>query len=319
LRLWHHPVWTKEVYGDDGTQLYNDIEDVSKAIQLAKAQGLQVLLDFHYSDSWADPGKQEIPEAWKNITTLSVLKDSVYNYTLKSLEYLHQKDLMPEFVQIGNETNCGMLYTNALTSFPACNACNGQWQQLGEVINSAIAAVEEAKAASSVKTKIILHVADPKNAEWWFDNIISAGKVTGFDIVGLSYYPIWHTTVTPEKLSDSILEFKTKYQRDIMILETAYPWTTDNNDGYNNIFGSQSPISGYPYTKQGQYDMLKLITQEVIDGGGIGVVYWEPAWITSDMKDLWGAGSSWENNAFFDFDGNVIPGMDFMNHAYQTP
>src|SRR5690349_2827865 len=108
LRLWHNPAWTKTVYTPAGDQLYNDILDVAKAIQLSKAQGMKVLLDFHYSDSWADPGKQEIPAAWQNIKSIDVLKDSVYNYTKKTLQYLDDKDLMPEFVQIGNETNCGM-------------------------------------------------------------------------------------------------------------------------------------------------------------------------------------------------------------------
>jgi arabinogalactan endo-1,4-beta-galactosidase len=102
----------------------------------------------------------------------------------------------------------------------------------------------------------------------------------------------------------------------MMMLETAYPWTNAGNDGYSNIFGSQAPISGFLFTKQGQFDMMKTITQEVIDGGGIGVVYWEPAWITSGMRDFWNAGSSWENCALFDFSGNVIQGMGYMKHAY---
>jgi arabinogalactan endo-1,4-beta-galactosidase len=124
LRLWHNPTWTKEVYGASGTQLYNNLADVEKSIRLAKEQGMSVLLDFHYSDTWADPGKQEIPKAWQQITELSVLKDSVYQYTFKTLAYLDDKGLMPELVQIGNETNCGMLYTNAAAGFPSCNVCN---------------------------------------------------------------------------------------------------------------------------------------------------------------------------------------------------
>ena len=317
LRLWHNPLWTKEVYGDDGTQLYNDLADVEKAIRLAKEQGMEVLLDFHYSDTWADPGNQKIPAAWKDIIDIAVLKDSVFNYTRKTLQYLDGKGLMPELVQIGNETNCGMLYSDALTGFPACNVCDGAWQNMGGVVNKAIAAVNEVAASSTVKTKIILHVADPKNVEWWFDNMKTKGGVTGFDIVGFSYYPLWHTTVSLEQLSDKVAVFKSKYDKDVMIMETAYPWTTAADDGYNNQFGGSAPISGYPYSKQGQYDLLKKITQEVYDGGGIGVIYWEPAWISSSMKDLWGTGSSWENNAFFDFDGNTIQAMEYMKAEYK--
>jgi arabinogalactan endo-1,4-beta-galactosidase len=317
LRLWHNPLWTKEVYGDDGTQLYNDLADVEKAIGLARAQGMEVLLDFHYSDTWADPGNQKIPQAWKDITTIAVLKDSVYNYTFQTLQYLDDKGLMPELVQIGNETNCGMLYSNALSGFPACNVCDGAWQNMGAVVNSAIAAVNEVAASSTVKTKIILHVADPKNVEWWFDNMTTKGGVTGFDIIGFSYYPLWHTTVSLDQVSDKIAAFKSKYDKDVMILETAYPWTTAASDSYSNHFGSEAPIAGYPYSKQGQYDLLKKITQEVYDGGGIGVIYWEPAWISSAMKDLWGTGSSWENNAFFDFDGNTLQAIEYMKADYK--
>ena len=318
LRLWHNPSWTKEVYGPSGIQLYNDLADVAKAIALSKEQGLAVLLDIHYSDTWADPGKQVVPEAWQDIKDIAVLEDSVYNYTAGVFAYLGTKNLIPEMVQIGNETNCGMLFTNAANGFPACNVCNGEWVRMGSVMNSAIRAVRDMTASSSIKTKILLHVADPSNVEWWFDNMIDAtkGNVKDFDMIGFSYYPIWHTTVSLSELSDNVSKFKSKYGKQVMILETAYPWTTDFDDNYDNQFGSQPAIDGYPYSKQGQYDLMVKITQEVKDGGGQGVVYWEPAWISSDMKDLWGTGSSWENNTFFDFDGNTIQGIDFMKHDF---
>jgi arabinogalactan endo-1,4-beta-galactosidase len=318
LRLWHNPVWTKEVYGASGTQLYNDLADVAKSIASAKEQGLKVLLDFHYSDSWADPGKQEIPAAWKDITDINVLKDSVYNYTRRVFQFLEAKDLLPELVQIGNETNCGMLFSNAASGFPACNVCNGEWQRMGIVVNSAIKAVKDVTATSDIKTKIILHVADPKNVDWWFSNMmdVAKGNVKDFDIIGFSYYPLWHTTVTVDQVSNNVSSFKNKFDKAVMILETAYPWTGASDDNYNNLFGSQAPVSGYPYSPQGQYDLMVKISQEVKDGGGIGLVYWEPAWISSQMKDLWGTGSSWENNTFFDFDGNTIKGIDFMKYDF---
>lgn len=316
FRLWHDPQWTRLVYGDNGLQLYNDIKDVEKGIQLAKAEGMEVLLDFHYSDSWADPAKQEIPAAWKAIQSVEVLADSVYRYTRKTLQYLESKGLMPELVQLGNETNCGMLFTDAPAEFPSCNVCNGQWIRMGEVINAGIKAVREVTTVSAVKTKIILHVADPKNLDWWFGNMINNGKVSDFDIIGFSYYPLWHTTVPVTGLSAMVRDIGNKYQRPMMILETAYPWTTEGADGYSNIFGSQTPIAGYPFSKEGQYNMMRFLTQALMDGGGEGLIYWEPAWITSQMKDQWGTGSSWENSTLFDFNGNVIQGMDFMTHTY---
>lgn len=306
FRLWHNPVWTKEVYGEAGTQLYNDINDVEKSIKAARDQGLEVLLDFHYSDSWADPGKQEIPSAWRAITEIDALGDSVYNYTFKTLKYLRDKNFLPEFVQVGNETNCGILYTEAPQGFPLCNVCDGNWTNAGIIYNKAIDAVRDVSETSAIKTKVILHVADPKNVEWWFDNMTSKASVTDFDVVGFSYYPLWHTTVAVSALSQSVSSFRSKYKKDVMVLETAYPWTTAADDSYNNLFGSQTPVSGFPFTKQGQMDMMKALVREVKDGGGIGLIYWEPAWISSQMKDLWGTGSAWENNAFYDFDGNAL-------------
>lgn len=103
-----------------------------------------------------------------------------------------------------------------------------------------------------------------------------------------------------------------------MILETGYPWSTENNDSYNNIFGSQTPINGYPFTREGQLAMLKFITQAMVSAKGVGVVYWEPAWITSETRDMWGKGSSWENTTFFDFSGNPLPSIDYAKAAYQV-
>jgi len=240
----------------------------------------------------------------------------VYNYTFKTLQYLDSKNLLPEFVQLGNETNCGMLYSSAPVGFPAGNVCNEQWSNAGVILNAGISAVRAITSASSIKTKIILHVADPKNVEWWFDNIKTKGGVTDFDLVGFSYYPLWHTTVAVNDLSDKISSFRARYQKDVIILETAYPWTTDGDDSYSNHFGNESALPGYPKTQQGQFDIMVKLTSEVKAGGGAGIIYWEPAWISSSMKDLWGTGSSWENCTFFDFEGNKHKGMDYMKFAY---
>ncbi|NJM25180.1 MAG: hypothetical protein HC859_06435 [Bacteroidia bacterium] len=144
--MWHNPTWTKTIYGDEGTQLYNDFEDVKRSIQQVRDNGMQVLLDFHYSDNWTDPGKNEPPAAWADVTDIDVLKDSVYNYTLKTLQRLASGGLMPEFVQLGNEINCGMFFTNVSETFPSCNVCDGAWSQLGVVLNAGIKAVRDAAA-----------------------------------------------------------------------------------------------------------------------------------------------------------------------------
>ncbi len=312
FRLWHSPDWTASVYGDSEKQLYNDLLDVEKALAASKDQGMQTLLDFHYSDIWADPGRQDIPATWMDITSLDVLQDSVYNYTYNTLSYLASKNLLPDFVQIGNETNCGMMYTNAPTNFPKLNVCEGNWANMRLIVNSAIRAVRDVSADEFIQ--IILHVADPKNVDWWFTNLMTT--VSDFDIIGFSYYPIWHTEIGINQLGNQTAALKSKFGKEIMMLETAYPWTTESNDNYTNIFGNQTPLSDYPFTKTGQREILQKMTQELLDGGAMGIIYWEPAWISSGMRDLWGTGSAWENCTFFDFDNNLHEGILYSEHAF---
>ncbi len=157
----------------------------------------------------------------------------------------------------------------------------------------------------------MLDVADPVKVDGWFGQATSGGGVTDFEFIGFSYYPIWHTGISLDRLQETVAGFVTKFKREVVILETAYPWTVQGNDNYNNLFGGESPLPGYPYTQDGQLSLMKAITQKLVSAGASGVIYWEPAWISSDMKDKWGTGSSWENNAFFDFDGNTIPTIDY--------
>lgn len=318
LRIWHNPTWTKEIYDGAGTQLYNDLYDVERAIKESKDQGMQVMLDFHYSDTWTDPGHHEAPEAWKEIESITVLGDSIYNYTYKTLSYLNDKGLMPEFVQVGNETNCGMFWSERPDGFPPCGVCegNGSWVYLNRVFDSGIQAVRDVANSSGIDTKIILHVADPANISWWFTSLLQAGDLS-FDIIGISFYPIWHDEISVSQIEQTVAEFKSTFEKDIMVVEAAYPWSAQGNDSYGNIFGGGSAVAGYPFTPEGQLEMMKDITQGLISGGAIGIVYWEPAWITSDLRDRWGSGSSWENVTFFDFDGNANKGFDYMTYDYK--
>lgn len=319
VRLWYNPQWTRDVYGTSGKQMYSDLADAAETIRRAKEAGMGVCLDFHYSDTWADAGSQPVPAAWQNIGSLDVLSDSVFNYTYRVLAWLDSKGMMPEMVQIGNEINCGMLYTDAPQGFPSLNACNGMWVSLGSVINSAISAVREVSVSSAVKPKVILHVADPKNVNWWFDNIQSQGKVTDYDIIGISYYPLWHTGVAYENLQAVISLMVDRYKKQVMIVETAYPWTLESNDNYTNLFGSQAPLTGFPFTPEGQHAFMKSLAQKVISAGGSGIIVWEPGWITSGLVTQYGTGSAWENSTFFDFNGNALEAINFMTDTYQFP
>lgn len=306
VRLWHNPQWLAAY---NNGKLYSDLKDVEKTIERAKAAGMAVNLDLHYSDEWADPGNQTIPAAWNGLS-LSVLTDSVYQYTMNVLNYLKSKSLTPEMIQVGNETNQGML-------FPTGKVVNNDWTAFAALLKSGIKAVRDFSLTSSVKPQIILHVADPNNADYFANGVIDKGGVTDFDILGISYYYIWSTITSLNQVSTIIRNVQSKYNKKIMIVETAYPWTAGYADSYNNTISGNTGLGGYDVSKDGQYKYMKDLTQQVITGGGSGIMYWEPAWISSALKDKWGTGSAWENNTFFDFSGNTLPVIDFMTYSYQ--
>jgi arabinogalactan endo-1,4-beta-galactosidase len=298
VRLWNDPTWTR----------YSNLADVEKTIARAKAQGLQVLLDFHYSDTWADGDEQIPPKAWASITDTAQLSQTLYQYTFDTLRALDAKGLMPDLVQVGNETNPELL--GGVKGKPI------DWTRNAALLNAGIRAVHDAGALSATKPRIMLHIAQPENAEWWFPQAQAAG-VTGYDQIGLSYYPKW-TTKTLAGLGHTILWLRKTYGVDVMVVETAYPWTLDNADAAPNVLGQDSLLPGYPATPEGQARYLADLTQTVIDHGGDGVVYWEPAWVSTGCKTPWATGSAWDNATFFDFHhgDEVLPAIDFMNRSY---
>ena len=266
---------------------------------------MRVLLDFHYSDNWADPGKQFPPAAWEDLDP-ETLGDSIYNYTFNTLKKLDNVGLMPEYVQVGNEINPGFLLPHG-----------NRWDnttQFVSLINRAINAVRDAAAQSTVDTKVLIHIAQPENVKNWFTGLAEAG-LDEYDIIGFSYYYMW-SSVLLNDVSDYVQEFKETFEKNVMILETAYPWTLENADSYPNIMDVNKLVPNYPATEAGQYKYLKKLTQEIIDGGGKGIFYWEPAWISSNAKTQWGTGSAFDSNTFFDFQGNVLQGMDYMTYNY---
>ncbi len=304
VRLWHDPKWVADL--NNGKNYY-DLTGVEKTIRRAKENRMTVNLDIHYSDRWADPAHQETPAAWKGLS-IEMLKDSVYNYTLFVLDYLNTKNLVPEMVQVGNETNGGMLW-------PVGKTDQNNFQNFAALLNSGIKAVRDFSRHSAIQPKIILHVAQLQNAEYWANNLTING-VTDFDILGLSHYAKWSTIQTMDEVEKNIRALKTKYGKQVMVVETAYPWTGDNADSYNNIISANDKAAGYDISPQEQYRYMKDLVQSIINGGGTGIMYWEPAWISSNLNDGWGKGSSWENNAFFDFKGNALPVVDYMSYPY---
>jgi arabinogalactan endo-1,4-beta-galactosidase len=233
------------------------------------------------------------------------------------MRYLNDNGVMPKYVQIGNEINCGMLYTDASVNFPNCEVCDDEsWANLGTVINAGIKGVRDVSEEAGVETEVILHIADPQHVTWWFDNIKLLGKVTDFDIIGFSYYPLWHTEVKLSQLAITVSGFRAKYAKEVMMVETAYPWTMNAGDGYANIFGTETPLTGFPFARKGQLDLLVAMSQEMMYAGGLGLIYWEPAWITSNMQTMYGTGSAWENCALFDYNGEVANLAWFTDYPY---
>ena len=303
LRLFHTPDWTR----------YSTLDDVKRSIRRARAAGMQVLLDFHYSDDWADGDKQWIPRAWESIATTEALAQAVYDYTLGTLRALNSEGLMPEMVQVGNETNREVL---GRRDWDWANRPI-DWARNAPLLNAGIRAVREAGRGAAIQPRVMLHVAQPENVEPWFAAAAQAG-VTDFDLIGISYYRKWSTQGL-EGLGQVINRLRHRYDAGVILVETSYPWTQDHADAAANLLGPDTLLEGYPATIEGQRRYMTDITQTVISNGGIGVVYWEPAWVSTRCSTRWGQGSHWENATFFDFHrGNeLLPGALYTRHRYE--
>ncbi|WP_111682287.1 glycoside hydrolase family 53 protein [Winogradskyella tangerina] len=297
VRLWHNPQWTN----------YSNYEDVKLAIQRAKNNGFKVLLDFHYSDTWADPSKQEIPAAWASqINNTPALGNLLYNYTYDTLENLADLNLLPDMVQVGNEINPMILQQGDLV-WPI------DWERNSALLNKGIQAVRDISNAKNKTIEIMLHIAQPENGLWWFEQAADNG-VTDFDWIGLSYYPQW-SDYNLSEVQTPLATLINTYNKKLMIVETAYPYTLNDVDNAGNILGTNAMIDGYPATEQGQLNYLNDLTQAIKNAGGEGLVYWEPAWVSTDCFTLWGQGSHWDNATLFDQENKANLGMKFYNNA----
>ena len=288
LKLWHTP-----------SEPYNDLGRVKAMAKRANDLGLGITLDFHYSDTWADPANQQKPEVWNQLQ-FSILTDSIRQYTRNVIGQLKLQNTLPEYIQIGNEISCGMLWNDG-------NVCNPdspeQWNKLGILIKNAIQGVNEALSTDD-KVKIIIHFDNGGNngaCRWFYDNITEEG--IDFDIIGLSFYPWWHGTLT--NLRNNLNDLATRYEKDIIVVEFGYPWTLAWNDNTNNLVGLEDQLhDGYPATVEGQYtyirDLIELV-KATSGNHGTGVMYWSPEWIVAPTF-----GSPWENVALFDFNNEVL-------------
>lgn len=297
-RLWHSPTWTT----------YSTLADVERTFARAHEQGMATLLAIHYSDTWADPNHQEIPSVWVAIEDENALADAVYTYTADVLGHLYAVDLLPDYIQIGNEINAGLLK----------QVVGLDWPRDAKLINAGIRAVRDFATATNTSPQIILHVAQPENTAWWFFEAEQAG-ITDFDVIGFSYYPQW-SSFSIEQTGTQVTYLKQQFGKAVMVVETGYGWThAAVDETANNLLDQE--ISGYPFTPAGQRQFMIDLTQTLITNGAIGVAYWEPAWVSTLCVTPWGQGSHWENATFFDFQNHneVHDGITYLTYAYSYP
>jgi arabinogalactan endo-1,4-beta-galactosidase len=293
LRLFHTP--------PRGRELVNDLAyDVALAAR-AKRAGLKLLLDLHYSDSWADPGKQNKPAAWNGLT-FDQLRDSVFAYTRDVVAAFVVAGAAPDMIQLGNEVNVGFLWPDG-----HADKIDAEWVKFATLIQ---AGRDGARAGlRGASTLFLHHVADPAVVIWHMDNLLR--HLAPPDVIGVSYYPFWHGDLTA--FTRNMNEIAAKYGKPVVVVETGYPWTNASFDNYPDVYHGV-PASGMPaYTPAGQQEFFsRLFTAlATIPGGrGAGVFYWEPAWLPGAVF-----GSPVDNTTIFDQTGAALPVVSFIRGA----
>ncbi len=276
VRVWNDP------YDEAGNGYGGGNCDIENAIAVGKratANGMKLLVDFHYSDFWADPGKQMTPKAWKGMT-IDQKKTALYEYTRDCLQKLKDAGVDVGMVQVGNETNgalCGEYSSNL-----------GGWQRICRLFSAGAKAVREVLP----QAQVAVHFANPENVEQY----ASYGKNleyygVDYDVFASSYYPYWHGTL--ENLSNVLSNIATTYDKKVMVAETSYAFTAQDTDFSGNTIGDGSAVTkDYPYTQQGQANHVRNVIDTVVNKttNGIGVFYWEGTWISV-------GGENWEENS----------------------
>jgi arabinogalactan endo-1,4-beta-galactosidase len=315
LRLWNDP------YGEDGTPYGAGTNDMEKTVIMAKrakAAGMGMLFDLHYSDFWADPGKQIVPKAWKGLNE-EQLEQAVYDFTKESMERLVAEGVAPTMVQVGNELTNGLLW-------PTGKKPN--FDNIARYVNAGIRGVR----AVDKDVPIMIHLDNGGFNEMyveWFDNFIKRGE--DFQVIGMSYYPFWHGTL--DQLEFNMNDMAKRYHKKIVVAEVSMGFTMEDYAEYEKLGPDERKGMAtrpelvenidYPMTIQGQTDFMKDIMRRIANvPGGSGFYYWEPAWIpvpgcgwANDAAlaftgEAGPGGNEWANQALFDYDGNALPALE---------
>lgn len=335
VRIWNDPFDAKgNGYGGGN----NDLATAIAIGKRATKYGMKVLVNFHYSDFWADPNKQMVPKAWKDLS-LEDKGTALYEYTKEALTKLLKEGVNVGMVQVGNETTgvfCG----------------ENNWKNIAYLFKEGSKAIREVSDKRNKKILIALHFTNPEKSENYerYAMILENFEVD-YDVFASSYYSYWHGTL--ENLTSTLSLIAENYNKKVMVAETAYAYTYENGDGQGNIFSEEAVLNkDYPITVQGQADAIRDVMAAVASVGkaGLGVFYWEPAWIpvpgvsVEERQPLWEkygsgwassfagdydpadagvyyGGSAWDNQAMFDFDGKPLPSLYvfiFVNTGAET-
>lgn len=336
VRVWNDP-FDKDGNGYGGGN--NDVKAACEIGRRAAEHGMKLSVDFHYSDFWADPGKQKAPKAWENLS-LADKERALYDYTYNSLKEIKSAGADIGMVQIGNETTLGICGEN-------------EWQNMARLFNSGASAVR----AFDKNILVAVHFTNPERTDTikWLADTLDENKVD-YDVFATSYYPYWHGSLA--NLTDVLSYAAEKYGKYALVAETSYANTLADTDGHPNTVAQGSNDKGenllWDFSVQGQADELSAVmnaVNNVKNGKGLGVFYWEGAWITvgdttslsgdeysnrvlknkklwesfgsgwaspfsgefdPDDAGKWYGGSAVDNQAFFDSSGKALASLDIF-------
>jgi arabinogalactan endo-1,4-beta-galactosidase len=268
LRLFHSP-----------KSLPNNLEYTIALARSAREQGFRFLLNFHYSDTWADPGKQFTPAAWKGRSHDELVR-AVFEYTRDSIAAFRSAGVLPDMVQVGNEVINGMLWPDG--KLP------GRWDSFADLVKAGIRGVDAGRG-DGARPRIMIHIdrgADRRSTQAFFDRLNSYH--VNYDVIGQSYYPWWHGSLLD--LRENFAFMSRAYDKDILLVEVAYCWRPTE---YRRRPGP------FPETPEGQrafLDEVNRLVRATPGGRGIGVFWWEPA-VAGPLR----------SRGYFDDDGNALP------------
>jgi len=325
LRVWNDP------YDENGNGYGGGNNDLDTAIELGKRAtkyGMKVCIDFHYSDFWADPKRQHAPKAWEGMT-VEEKEEALYDFTKRSLKRLFKAGVDVGMVQIGNEINYGMSGETSST-------------KVTQLLTAGSKAVREMADKYDREIEVVVHytkINQPGNLLMQIKNLVNSGL--DFDTIGLSFYPFWDGSF--DNMKNVVGKIQADYGKKVVIAETSYCYTSEDGDGAgNSLVGTNDLVDGYPATVQGQASMIRDVIAAANEAGAEGVFYWEGAWIPvgpadADNSAIWEeygsgwassyasdydpedagkyyGGCSWDNQAFFDWEGHPLPSLNLFKY-----